>query len=1461
MLNQLQKINTTKNIWDSKMNIVDATKKAIIDRLQNRLKEATQDIIDVSKTTSNLFKTLSNPIQVDSTLQNTLQDSLNHLTSTRSTIQAQKTDIESHIVAYDDGNWNFSDNIIKTEIQNQQTHIDSITRANNTLIDNYNNNSWNKKWNPPKPDFSAIKPFAEKIAELNNSILTEKQNFQQGKEYIDYVNRNIKFIDKAISELKTIQSWISQFEWSPTSNRIEINTDDNNSTINLEKGIKGWFSLSNKELEISDTTGSINAQYPDPNINNARRIRTNATLKDGSNKDVVVTITATDKNNLSNINLSDIKVFDPSIRDINWKLQELSKDSYPIDFWFNISTNADIAIGSKKLKLENTCTIPLRLTCESLEKNGQKSAIHNELSDTWVNSKTNKNTFSNLNNLISRSIKADETTSDHIKSATDRYFKDINWNSIERKWLFEKKSLTGFITQNLQDEWWNNWLIDRIILLINQSDFKKNPILYSNTETTHTLDNWLSHMGNKLPGYTWWWVSTFRQKFAEYIDDLNNWTHISDPIWTAFFTNDAIRDTILTWLASSNDTFQLKRSRDNNTTSKSFLDHYYDFTNYVNSDYPKIENLHDNITISDAYSEYLAKLSNPLTTSISWTLADGKSYTMNLTSAYDKTSKTYNAKIEVLIDKNIVWTPSPYEIKNVHHYKDIMRGIYDFCDDIEDKRSDKSLKSYAGHFNSIGMQLCINTIADCIDVWQSKQPFSNASNTINWDIQLLKKASNPNEMELNISGTHTFNTSNNKKISTSEIKWAIQSLDVLLATRRLAQREAIEWTNNVKPMLIPDAMKNNITPITENYSIFVNKYGEGIWIRKIEGSDEYECRDTRKRPAIRWPFRTGEWMEGWKNIADSHNEAMWTHQPLIQQGKNTRDHWVYDFRELGQSFVDGFKSVKALAYKAPINTLKSIKSSLSWNKKPSTIAGVEEQVNSIASLWNLHDDKNVRYEYINAISSDLKENMTNLYLNNNERKIWKFVYDLRGLVLKSHGNEWLMKKKIKNMLSERTGYNDIDTKTDELYNILTDSNNDPEYISAQLQEIVINGITSSSDCKDFVQSKSNTIANLLRTTKDKKEKRISKLRWIFNMMFTKNTRWKWAGYAWSFLWLQTINIISTAKAVTETGKLAWRGIDTTYRHSKTLLKTTGQLVEWWRNLTGSKTIWRGNANEKYTISKLLQTMPIEAKDEFESMNIHSAPDREYHILQQWFNKQRSYLTDQREDSTQNLNKELYYSWDIEHLHEWGIAITVPIQGRNTTFAIQRDTSGAMLLHRLDTTNIDTFQNSKNKNSQYHNSLKSFIRNLKVNEPDLYSWTDGDQTTTKNVEKSRDKQIENLQNISNIWKCKISEAVLNQQDYEKKTHNPSIIESTLRIDMDWTLSGDQDFIDLYKNDRRIISWMSEAINYFYPANTNRDILNTFKKWERADSTLTNVTSTIVKTVKKNPFKFWKFWKKL
>lgn len=106
-------------------------------------------------------------------------------------------------------------------------------------------------------------------------------------------------------------------------------------------------------------------------------------------------------------------------------------------------------------------------------------------------------------------------------------------------------------------------------------------------------------------------------------------------------------------------------------------------------------------------------------------------------------------------------------------------------------------------------------------------------------------------MKLHITGTNPYDTAENKKIDSSDINNAVKSMDVFLATRRLAQREAIEGTASTKPMLIPDAMKEQITPITENYSIFVNKYGEGTWIRKTANPDEYECRDTRKRPPQR----------------------------------------------------------------------------------------------------------------------------------------------------------------------------------------------------------------------------------------------------------------------------------------------------------------------------------------------------------------------------------------------------------------------------------------------------------------------------------------------------------------------------------------------------------------------------------------------------------------------------------
>lgn len=56
-------------------------------------------------------------------------------------------------------------------------------------------------------------------------------------------------------------------------------------------------------------------------------------------------------------------------------------------------------------------------------------------------------------------------------------------------------------------------------------------------------------------------------------------------------------------------------------------------------------------------------------------------------------------------------------------------------------------------------------------------------------------------------------------------------------------------------------------------------------------------------------------MEGRQDVAQSHEKATATHQPLVTQGKNTRNHWVYDFKELGQSFVDGGKSAIALTYR------------------------------------------------------------------------------------------------------------------------------------------------------------------------------------------------------------------------------------------------------------------------------------------------------------------------------------------------------------------------------------------------------------------------------------------------------------------------------------------------------------------------------------------------------------------
>lgn len=151
-----------------------------------------------------------------------------------------------------------------------------------------------------------------------------------------------------------------------------------------------------------------------------------------------------------------------------------------------------------------------------------------------------------------------------------------------------------------------------------------------------------------------------------------------------------MRDVIFAAVAGSDQSFNLTRKRTDSTRTTNpanakFLDHYNAFVNYVNTEYPKPEAYHEKINISDAYSEHLKKLVQPLTTSLSGKLADGKKYTMKVTSSYDKTSQTYKASIEMLIDKVSVGTPSPYEITNAYNYKDIIRGIYDLCDDIEAK--------------------------------------------------------------------------------------------------------------------------------------------------------------------------------------------------------------------------------------------------------------------------------------------------------------------------------------------------------------------------------------------------------------------------------------------------------------------------------------------------------------------------------------------------------------------------------------------------------------------------------------------------------------------------------------------------------------------------------------------------------------------------------------------------------
>ena len=138
MLNQLKAIQNAKTTWDTKTAIVDNTKKAIIDKLQNKLQEATQDIVDVSKTTSDLIKNLSTPLEIDNALQKTLTDSVNHLATMKSSIQAQKSATEAHISAYDDGQGIFSDKHIQDEITKQNKYIESINNANTTLLNNYN---------------------------------------------------------------------------------------------------------------------------------------------------------------------------------------------------------------------------------------------------------------------------------------------------------------------------------------------------------------------------------------------------------------------------------------------------------------------------------------------------------------------------------------------------------------------------------------------------------------------------------------------------------------------------------------------------------------------------------------------------------------------------------------------------------------------------------------------------------------------------------------------------------------------------------------------------------------------------------------------------------------------------------------------------------------------------------------------------------------------------------------------------------------------------------------------------------------------------------------------------------------------------------------------------------------------------------------------------------------------------
>lgn len=56
---------------------------------------------------------------------------------------------------------------------------------------------------------------------------------------------------------------------------------------------------------------------------------------------------------------------------------------------------------------------------------------------------------------------------------------------------------------------------------------------------------------------------------------------------------------------------------------------------------------------------------------------------------------------------------------------------------------------------------------------------------------------------------------------------------------------------------------------------------------------------------------------------------------------------------------------------------------LTGNKSPSTIPGVEDKTTEFTGIGTRHDNKTVRYEYINAVSTEIKDNITTMYLDQN----------------------------------------------------------------------------------------------------------------------------------------------------------------------------------------------------------------------------------------------------------------------------------------------------------------------------------------------------------------------------------------------------------------------------------------------------------------------------------------------